>query len=129
MSKQKEISSIRSLNAGRQKIDLLDAELLRLVNRRARIAVKLGAIKIACGLPAYDGRRERQVLARIRGRNQGPFTGETVVRIFSCIIRETRKIGTQAMRKQRMKSRSGSARNLQQSQENRNGHQHGSRRF
>jgi chorismate mutase len=128
MSKKIETINIKSLKAGRQKIDRLDAELLRLLNRRARIAVKLGAIKIACGLPAYDGRRERQVLARVRSRNPGPFAGESITRIFGCIIRETRKIGTQAMRKQRMKSRSGSALNFEQSQENRNGHQHGSRR-
>jgi chorismate mutase len=129
MSKQKAISSLKSLKAGRQRIDWLDAELLRLLNRRARIAIKLGAIKIACGLPAYDGRRERQVLARMQSRNQGPFAGESVARIFGCIIRETRKIGTQSMRQQRIKSRSSSARRLERlPQENRNGHQHGSRR-
>src|SRR5262245_25178862 len=104
MSKRAETSSIKTLKAGRQGIDRLDAGLLRLLNQRARIAIKLGAIKIACGLPAYDGRRERQVLARMQSRNQGPFTGESVARIFSCIIRETRKIGTQSMRQQRIKS-------------------------
>jgi len=129
MSKQAATSSIKSLKAGRQRIDRLDAELLRLLNRRARIAIKLGAIKIAGGLPAYDGRRERQVLARMQSRNQGPFAGESVARIFGCIIRETRKVGTQSMRQQRIKSRSSSARRLERlSQENRNGHQHGSRR-
>ena len=102
MSKHTGTTSSKSLKAGRQKIDRLDAELLRLLNRRALIAVKLAAIKIACGLPAYDGRRERQVLARVHSRNLGPFAGESVVRIFACVIRETRKIGTQAMRKQRM---------------------------
>ena len=129
MGKQRATSNLKSLKAGRQRIDLLDAELLRLLNRRARIAIQLGVIKVACGLRAYDGRRERQVLARIQSRNQGPFAGESVTRIFGCIIRETRKIGTQSMRQQRIKSPSTSLGRLErQSQENRNGHQHGSRR-
>lgn len=130
MSKQtKAAFSIKSLKRWRQKIDLLDTELLHLLNQRARIACKLGAIKIACGLPAYDGRRERQVLARIRSRNQGPFGHESIAGIFRSIIRETRKIGTKSMRQQRTKPRSSSKRRLErESQENRNGHQHGSRR-
>ncbi len=109
---------VSPLEKWRNEIDRLDDELLRLLNRRAEIACELGEIKVACGLPAYDGRRERQVLARMRARNQGPLAAESVSSIFRRIILETRRIGIQSMRKQR--ARSALAGRL--SKEHRNGH-------
>ena len=89
------------LKKWRREIDGIDRELLRLFNRRAQIACELGAVKITCGLPAYDGRRERQVLARMRAVNRGPLSGESVDRIFRRVILETRRIGIESMRLQR----------------------------
>ena len=122
--KQETESNTKSLGAWREEIDLLDSELLRLLNQRAAIACKIGAVKVASGLAAYDGRRERQVLARIRAQNQGPFPGESVARIFRRIILETRKIGTLAMQKEIMKQEG-----KRETEEHSNGYQHGSRRI
>jgi chorismate mutase len=94
----------KSLEEWRCEIDQLDNELLRLLNQRARIACELGIVKVASGLPAYDGRRERQVLARVVAQNHGPLGPESVSNIFRRIILETRRIGIQAMREQRQKS-------------------------
>src|SRR6516165_407117 len=98
--KQETQSTTKSLEEWRKEIDKLDSELLRLLNRRARIACELGAIKVANGLPAYDGRRERQVLARVLAENQGPLTADSVTNICRRIILETRRIGTWSMRQQ-----------------------------
>jgi chorismate mutase/prephenate dehydratase len=103
MSQETEASR-KSLEGWRREIDLLDTELLRLLNRRAKIACELGAIKIASGLPAYDGQRERQVLARVRAQNAGPLPQESVASIFSSIILETRRIGTWSMQQQDRKA-------------------------
>jgi chorismate mutase/prephenate dehydratase len=84
--------SEKSIEKWRSEIDLLDGELLRLLNERARIASELGALKISSGLPVYDGRRERQVLARLCESNQGPLDRESVSSIFRCIIRESRRL-------------------------------------
>ena len=92
------------LRKWRREIDRIDDALLRLVNQRAAIACDLGVVKVACGLPGYDGRRERQVLARMRAANRGPLSGESVGRIFHRIILETRRIGIESMREQRRKS-------------------------
>jgi len=107
----------KSLGDWRAEIDQLDDELLLLLNRRAQIACALGAVKIASGLPAYDSRRERQVLARMRAGNQGPYEKESITRIFRRIILETRRIGTLSMRQQRLKSESSLY-----GKEHRNGH-------
>lgn len=93
----------RRLKKWRRQIDHIDNALLRLVSQRAAIACDLGAVKVACGLPGYDGGRERQVLARIRAANRGPLSSESVGRIFHRIIVESRRIGIESMRQQRRK--------------------------
>src|SRR5689334_8486401 len=80
--------SQKTLEQWRSKIDALDAELLDLLNRRARIACEIASIKVASGLPAYDPQREAQVLSKIAGRNQGPLDEQSVLEIFSSVIRE-----------------------------------------
>jgi chorismate mutase-like protein len=112
----------KGLEAWRAEIDQLDSELLRLLNRRAAVACRIGAVKVAANMPAYDGRRERQVLARIRAQNPGPFPSQSVARIFRRIIVETRKIGKQAMQQEIAKQE------LKAAEEQSNGYQHGSRR-
>jgi chorismate mutase len=90
----------KTLEDWRREIDALDTEILRLLSQRARIACELGAIKVASGLPAYDGRREGQVLDRVCAANQGPLSSESITRVFRGIIRETRRIGTKSMEEQ-----------------------------
>jgi len=87
----------KTLDDWRRQIDSLDTDLLRLLNQRAAIACEIAAIKVASGLPAYDGNRERQVLARVVEKNTGPLDEQSVIDIFSGIIRETRRLGTQRM--------------------------------
>src|SRR6185437_16186339 len=82
----------KTLEQWRRDIDILDVELLRLLNERARIASELGALKQSSGMPVYDGRRERQILARLCQSNRGPLHRESVSSIFRCIIRESRRL-------------------------------------
>jgi chorismate mutase len=90
----------KTLDDRREQIDALDTELLRLLNQRAAIACEIASIKVASGLPAYDGNRERQVLARVVEKNTGPLDEQSVTDIFAGIIRETRRLGTQRMQEQ-----------------------------
>jgi chorismate mutase/prephenate dehydratase len=87
----------KSLEACRQQIDALDTELVRLLNERAAIACEIAVVKVASGLPAYDGKREDQVLARVAAKNTGPLDAQSVIVIFRGIIQETRRLGTQRM--------------------------------
>jgi chorismate mutase len=90
----------KSLDDWRRQIDALDTGLLRLLNQRAAIACEIARIKVASGIPAYDARREAQVLERIAAQNTGPFESESVVAIFRGIIHETRRLGTRRMLEQ-----------------------------
>jgi len=97
---QPAVNGHKSLDDWRQQIDALDTELLRLLNQRAAIACEIASIKVSSGLPAHDGNRERQVLARVVEKNTGPLDEQSVIDIFSGIIRETRRLGTQRMEEQ-----------------------------
>ena len=94
------VNGDKTLDEWRRQIDALDTELLRLLNQRAAIACEIASIKVASGLPAYDGNRERQVLARVVEKNTGPLDEQSVTDIFAEIIRETRPLGTQRMQEQ-----------------------------
>jgi len=94
---EKTLARGKTLNDWRQEIDTLDTELLRLLNQRAAIACEIAVVKVASGLPAHDGKRESQVLARMAEKNTGPLDQQGVSAIFHSIITETRRLGTQRM--------------------------------
>ena len=79
----------------RVEIDKIDAELLRLLNARAELAVRVGESKRVAGLSVCDRGREREVVGRARANNRGPLDGEAVERLFRAVIRESRRLQTQ----------------------------------
>ena len=78
----------------RKEIDDIDAELLRLLNMRARLALKVGALKQTLNLPFCDPERERIVLQRLQELNDGPLDQRAVGKVFRRIIRESRRVQT-----------------------------------
>ena len=96
LQEEKSLGS-KSLDAWRQEIDALDTELVRMLNQRAAIACEIAMVKVASGLPAYDGKRESQVLARVAEKNAGPLDEQSITAIFRSIIEETRRLGTERM--------------------------------
>jgi chorismate mutase / prephenate dehydratase len=97
---QQYTTSEKTLEHWRQQIDALDTELVRLLNQRAAIACEIAMVKVASSLPAYDGKREDQVLARVVEKNAGPLDEQSVTAIFRSIIEETRRLGTKRMQEQ-----------------------------
>lgn len=82
----------------RKEIDAIDAELLRLLNTRARLALKVGALKKAADLPFCDPDRERYVLRRLQEINSGPLDELAVDKLFRRIIRESKRIESGALK-------------------------------
>lgn len=76
----------------RREIDDIDVELLRLLNMRARLALKVGALKQAANIPFCDPDRERNVLQRLQEINSGPLDERAVNKVFRRIIRESRRV-------------------------------------
>ena len=71
----------------RAEIDSIDNELLRLLNRRARLAV--GPVATAGEPDARGAAREGDVLERACRVNAGPLDELAVAKIFRRIIHET----------------------------------------
>jgi chorismate mutase len=86
-----------SIEDWRTEINAVDDELLRLLNMRARLAVKVGQSKKLAGFALSDPTREREVIERACGANQGPLDEQALVELFGCIIRESRRVEAQAM--------------------------------
>jgi chorismate mutase len=76
----------------RREIDDIDEELLRLLNMRARLAMKVGVLKHAANLPFCDPDRERSVLQRLQEMNSGPLDTRAIDKVFRRIIRESRRV-------------------------------------
>jgi chorismate mutase len=79
----------------RVEIDKIDEELLRLLNARAAIAVRVGESKRVAGLSVLNRGREREVIERAQRANRGPLDDEAVERLFRAVIRESRRLQTQ----------------------------------
>ncbi len=86
-----EVMTIEEL---RQRIDVIDDQLVRLLNVRVACAVEIGRIKHEQGLPIYQPDREKQVLEQVRASAvalSGPLNADAVVRIFERVMDEARR--------------------------------------
>lgn len=108
------------LKSYRNAIDELDTELLALLNARARIISELASVKKICGLPVYDRQREYEVLQHVSLKNSGPLDRTSVVTIFRCIIRESRRLENEFTKVLNAKPRK---------EVGTNGHQYGAKRI
>src|SRR5438093_13747520 len=83
-----------SIEDWRTEINTLDREMLRLLNKRASLALKVGESKTASGLHLCDHTREREVIERMCETNEGPLDDRAIVELFRAIIHESRRIQT-----------------------------------
>ncbi|HEX6635697.1 MAG TPA: prephenate dehydratase [Usitatibacter sp.] len=67
----------------RGEIDRLDDRILESINERAKLARRIGTLKVG---QAYRPEREAQVLRRIKERNPGPLSAETAALLFREIM-------------------------------------------
>jgi chorismate mutase/prephenate dehydratase len=82
-------ASIPSL---RRRIDRIDDQILRLLNRRARVVLDVAAHKARTNSRVYAPERERSVLSRLVGQNGGPLPARLVRAIFREIISASRSL-------------------------------------
>lgn len=86
MKMPSEIYDIREL------IDAIDSSLLKLLNVRSSLALKIGALKKLHNLAVYDPTREKEIVERLISENTGPLDSNAVVRLFERIIDEARRL-------------------------------------
>ena len=76
----------------RKRIDAIDDRLLRLLSRRAVLALQVGQVKKRDGKRVFDPERERLVLQRVAKANGGPLSATAVEKIFREVIRQHRRL-------------------------------------
>ncbi len=81
-----------TLNDHRRRIDELDRELVRILNRRAQMSIQLGQLKRDVGLPARDEAREETILRNIQRANPGPLDADALCAIFRTVLKESRRV-------------------------------------
>ncbi|WP_317201017.1 prephenate dehydratase [Janthinobacterium sp.] len=76
----------------REQIDAIDAEILDLLSRRARLAQEVGHVKAETKAPVFRPEREAQVLRGVAERNPGPMGDGEVQTIFREIMSACRAL-------------------------------------
>ena len=76
----------------RNRIDLLDESLVKLLNARAACALEIGRVKREMGVPIYQPERESEVLKNVQSHNRGPLDQDAIKRLFERIIDEARHL-------------------------------------
>lgn len=89
---------MQTIENWRSQINAVDAHLLRLLNRRARLAQRIARLKQRTGRRLWSPARERAVLQRIATMNPGPLDQTAVQRLFRTILRESRRTQAAAIR-------------------------------
>jgi chorismate mutase-like protein len=70
----------------RREIDEIDTELVRLLNLRTELALKVGRFKSKEGVALRVPEREQAILKRLKGLNSGPLDNEALEKIYQVIF-------------------------------------------
>jgi chorismate mutase len=76
----------------RERIDVLDRQLVELLSERARAALMIGHLKVKTSLPVYEPAREKIIYANVRAANKGPLPDIELTHIYERIIDVMRAI-------------------------------------
>ena len=76
----------------REQIDAIDAQLLALLNQRARVAQEVGHVKAQTNAPVFRPEREAQVLSRVAANNPGPLPSSDLQVIFREVMSACRAL-------------------------------------
>lgn len=76
----------------REKIDEIDAQLLALLNARARVALQVGEVKKAFDAPVFRPEREQQVIERAQSLGAGPLEPPHIEAIWREIMSASRAL-------------------------------------
>ena len=74
--------SDENLKPLREQIDAIDAQIVDLLNQRARLAQEVGHVKAETNAPVFRPEREAMVLRRVAERNTGPLASSDMQTIF-----------------------------------------------
>ena len=87
------MSQTSRLQELREQIDPINLQILELLNQRAEIALEIGKVQQQLGTRFYDPQREAEMLTALQLVNDGPFSNETISKLFHEIFRRHASFG------------------------------------
>ena len=76
----------------RSQIDKIDSEIVKLLNQRAELALRISELKAKEQLPVFDSEREQKIFEKLCSENSGPLSNESIMKIYLSIIQESRAL-------------------------------------
>ena len=86
------MSSDKTIEDWRSRIDAIDKQFLDLLSERVRCVLAVGKIKGARNMSVFDPSREQQIIESVLRNNKGPLNDDALRRIFERVIEECRRI-------------------------------------
>ncbi len=90
-SKQRRYHRLSKIDQLREQIDRIDDKFLEMLNRRAKLAIKIGQEKARLNRNNHFHvpHREREIFERLRSQNKGPFPDSAIESVFREICSAT----------------------------------------
>jgi chorismate mutase / prephenate dehydratase len=89
----------QALAPSRQRIDSIDAQIVKLLNERAQVVREVGLIKQRFHAPASAPGREEQVVRRAAAEARAPLTPSAVEAIYKVMLHEMSSMEAAEMQK------------------------------
>jgi chorismate mutase/prephenate dehydratase len=90
-------TNIMGLDALRERLDILDAQIVALLSERAKIIMQVADFKRHHDIPVYIPEREAALLQRLQTINPGPLPAEAVTQIYRTVLEEMRKFESDSL--------------------------------
>ena len=84
--------SKEKINVLRDKIDLLDEQMLDLLVQRFSVSRKIGEIKASGGINVGDPNREQEIIDRLANKLKGKLDKDDIAAIFGPIYHISKKL-------------------------------------
>lgn len=75
----------------RKQVDAIDEEIVRQLNMRAELVLKIRDAKKAEGQPYHDPERELRVLNKVMAASLGPLDNDTIKHLYRHILQHMRE--------------------------------------
>lgn len=71
----------------RKRIDQVDSDLVKLLNKRSQLIIDVAKLKYQFKLPLYDAKRESKILEKLASNNATLYQAKDLVAIFHSVFR------------------------------------------
>lgn len=82
----------QAIRKAREEIDRVDTQMLKLLNRRARLAGEIGKLKKQRSQVYFIPAREDEIIERLKKANKGPFPKDSIQPVYREIISACRSV-------------------------------------